>query len=258
MLYLKADTATEVLIGPAVAVGDGFTPVTTLSVAGADEAHLIKHGATTGIALAGTLGVLSAVAVDGYYALNLSTGETDTEGRLSIMINDDSLILPIRHEFMVVNANVYDSMFAAAGTLLQVDVTEIVTGAVPTPTTTGVPDVNVERWVDTLVTISPTTAKPETDAFSISDDAGASDNLEESATAIVLGVAEAGTLSETAMTTDLSEPTNDHYIGRTVIWTTGILAGQASDITDYLGSTGMLTYSTITEPPGVGDAFVIV
>ena len=59
MLYLKADTVTEVTIGPAVAVGDGFTPVTTLSIASADEAHLMKHNNTTAVALAGTLAVFA-------------------------------------------------------------------------------------------------------------------------------------------------------------------------------------------------------
>ncbi len=96
------------------------------------------------------------------------------------------------------------------------------------------------------------------DMVSISGDTVAADNLEESATSIVLGAAEAGTLSATAMTSDLTEATDDHYIGRTVIWTTGVLAGQASDITDYLGSTGMLTYSTLTEAPSATDTFVIV
>ncbi|KKL62641.1 hypothetical protein LCGC14_2183150, partial [marine sediment metagenome] len=52
---------------------------------------------------------------------------------------------------------------------------------------------------------------------------------------LVTGSAEAGTLSTTQMTSDLAEATDDHYNGRTVVWTSGVLAGQASDITDYLG-----------------------
>ena len=151
---LRADTAVEVPIGPAIAVGDGFTPVTTLTIAGADEAELIKHGATTSAGLAGSLAAYTAV-VDGYYHLDLSTSETDTEGHLTIVIQDDSLILPIRNDFIVLNQNAYDALYAVAGTdKLQVDVVEQVGGTVPAPTTTGVPDVNVERWLDTLVTLS--------------------------------------------------------------------------------------------------------
>ena len=60
MQYLKADTVTEVLIGPVVAVGDGFTPVTSLTIAGADEAEIIKHGATTVTAITGTLAAITS------------------------------------------------------------------------------------------------------------------------------------------------------------------------------------------------------
>ena len=98
----------------------------------------------------------------------------------------------------------------------------------------------------------------DSNMLAISGDTTAADNLEESATTIVVGAAEAGTLSTTQMTSDLTEATNDHYIGRTVIWVTGVLAGQGSDITGYLGSTGMLTYNTVTDAPSATDVFVIV
>ncbi len=147
MQYLKADTITEVVIGPAVAVGDGFVPVTGLVGSTADEFEIIKHGATTTTTIVGTLAAITGA--DGYYALDLSATDTNTEGRLTLLINDDSLILPIRHEFMVVNANVFDSLFAAAGTdLLQIDQTEIVGTTVPAPATAGIPDVNVQEWID--------------------------------------------------------------------------------------------------------------
>lgn len=84
------------------------------------------------------------------------------------------------------------------------------------------------------------------------------DNLSASAGVLITGTAEAGTLSTTAMTTDLSESTNDHYNGRVIIWTSGVLTGQATAITDYQGSDGMLTYTATTEAPGEGDTFVIV
>ena len=131
MIYLKADTNTEVLIGPAVAVGDGFTPVTTLALSTADEAELIKYGGATPLVVTSiSASAMTAItSADGYYTLDISTSNTDTEGFLIVVINDDSLILPIRQEFQVVNANVYDSLFAAASTdLLQVDLTQV-TGA---------------------------------------------------------------------------------------------------------------------------------
>lgn len=108
---LRADTVTEVTIGPAVAVGDGFTPVTTLTVASADEAEIVKHNATTNTAITGTLAAITNA--DGYYALDLVTGDVDTEGRLTILINDDSLILPIRQDFIVYSQEVFDDLFIA-------------------------------------------------------------------------------------------------------------------------------------------------
>ncbi len=82
--------------------------------------------------------------------------------------------------------------------------------------------------------------------------------VKESSKTIVSGAAEAGTLSVTQMTTDLTEATDDHYIGRAVIWKTGVLADQAASITDYRGSDGMLTFAALTESASAGDTFVIV
>lgn len=146
MQYLKADTNTEVLIGPAVAVGDGFTPVTTLSLSTADEAEIIKYGGATPLTVTSISanGFAAITGADGYYTLDITTGNSDTEGFLTVLINDDSLILPIRVDFMVVNANVYDSLFAAATTdYLQTDVAQWLGTAAATPTTAGVPEVDV-------------------------------------------------------------------------------------------------------------------
>lgn len=81
---------------------------------------------------------------------------------------------------------------------------------------------------------------------------------ENQSAAIVKGAAQTGTLSTTQMTTDLSEATDDHYNGRTLIFLTGNLAGQATDITDYAGSSGLLTFTALTEAPADTDEFIIV
>lgn len=123
--YLRADTQTNVTIGPVVAVGDGYTPVTNLSLSTADEAELIKHNATTTTSIS-ALTMAAITGADGYYALTLTAAVLDTEGRVTVAINDDSLCLPVRADFMVQNANVYDSLHAAATTdYLQVDAIQI-------------------------------------------------------------------------------------------------------------------------------------
>lgn len=83
-------------------------------------------------------------------------------------------------------------------------------------------------------------------------------NLERSASVIVTGTAQTGTLSTTQMSTDLSETTDDHYNGRIIIWTSGVLIGQATDITDYVGVNGVCTFTATTEAPSNNDTFVIV
>lgn len=52
--------------------------------------------------------------------------------------------------------------------------------------------------------------------------------------------------------------TNDFYNGRVIIFTSGTLAGQATDITDYMGSTVTLTVTSLTGAPASGDTAVIV
>ena len=123
--FLKADTEVKVVIGPVVSISDGITPVTTLALATADEAEILKHNAAAVTDISG--GTMAAIAsADGYYNLTMTTGYTDTEGMLVVLINDDSLCLPVKAHFMVVNANVYDSMYAAAATdYLQVDAVQI-------------------------------------------------------------------------------------------------------------------------------------
>jgi hypothetical protein len=52
--------------------------------------------------------------------------------------------------------------------------------------------------------------------------------------------------------------TNDFYNGRVIIFITGALAGQATDITDYVGATTTLTVTALTSAPSSGDTAVIV
>ena len=113
--HLRANTEVKVRIGPAVAVGDGFTPVTTLALGTADEAELLKHNGAAIVDISGA--TFAAIAsCDGYYDLTLTTAYTDTEGLLDIVINDDSLNLPILRSFTVLSEAAYDSLYGAKDT----------------------------------------------------------------------------------------------------------------------------------------------
>lgn len=110
---LRQSTQVVVRIGPAVAVGDGFTPVTGLTLSGADEAELLKAAGAATVSIAGnTFAAISGA--DGWYDLTLSTTDTNTIGTLDVVVNDDSLILPIFARFQVIEEAAYDAMYAAS------------------------------------------------------------------------------------------------------------------------------------------------
>ena len=92
----------------------------------------------------------------------------------------------------------------------------------------------------------------------ISGSSEAADNLEASAETIVVGAATSTLLTTTQMSTNLTEATNNHYNGRIIIFTSGDLQDQATDITGYDGVTKTLTFTVLTEAPADADAFVIV
>lgn len=83
--------------------------------------------------------------------------------------------------------------------------------------------------------------------------------------AVVAGTVDTVTNTHTPTTTefqadDITEATADHYNGRVVIFLTGALAGQATDITDYsaVGGIGQFTVTALTEAPSNNDTFIIV
>ncbi len=82
MRVLKADTTVKVVVGPVVAVGDGFTPVTTLSLSTADEAELMKHDASAVTDISSNT-FAAITSMDGYYNLTLTAAQLDTEGNAS-------------------------------------------------------------------------------------------------------------------------------------------------------------------------------
>jgi len=289
MQYLKADTITEVTVGPAVAVGDGFTPVTSLVGTSADEFEIIKHGATATTTIAGTLAAITGA--DGYYALDLSATDTNTEGRLTLLINDDSLILPIRLEFMVVAANVFDALFAVAGTdVLDVSVTEWIGTAAATPTVAGVPEVDITHVIgvaedlpsnteldartlvaasyfdpaaDTVATVTSVTNQVTADMTAISGDSVAADRLEGMMDGPIIAQVNDTSATTTAFASDgFTVATDNHFNGRLITFISGALAGQQTDITDYDAAGGPqgsqeFTVSALTEAPGDDDFFMV-
>lgn len=95
----------------------------------------------------------------------------------------------------------------------------------------------------------------------IDGSASAAQRLRLSTLTMVPGAATAHQLSTTQMSNNLAETTDDHYIGRIILWTSGALKNQATDITDYTGNDGasaLLTFTAVTEAPANTNTFIIL
>lgn len=97
----------------------------------------------------------------------------------------------------------------------------------------------------------------------ISGSANAANQLEAGALTIVSGTVDNSAHSPTTTefeADDITEATADHYIGRTIIFTSGALQYQQTTITDYAlaGANGHFTVDALTEAPANNDTFIIV
>lgn len=213
MILLKQSTATTIVAGPFVDETDGKTAETALTISQADVLVWKQGGTTFG---AKNESSSATHRSNGCYTVPLDTTDTGTLGQLIVSIHESGA-LPVRHDFQVVPANVWDALFGSDK--LQVDAVELNSVAASAA--------NLERSASVIVrgTVTNSGHTPTTTAFKASD---------------------------------ITEATDDHFIGRVVIFTSGALLRQASVITDYTGSTSVYTVAAMTEAPANGDTFVIV
>lgn len=105
MLYLKQSTAATIKLGPFLDEDDGKTAETGLTLSQADF-RLSKNGGDFAQKNESSSGTHDEL---GYYDVALDTTDTNTLGRLLIAVQESGA-LPVWKEFMVVTANVYDSL----------------------------------------------------------------------------------------------------------------------------------------------------
>ena len=129
---LRQSTSVIVRIGPFVDVTDGFTPETGITLGAADEAEALRAAgaATLDISAATWAAVAGA---DGWYDLTLDTTATNTIGVLTIVVQDDSVCLPVFTHFQVIEEASYDTIYAASA--LPASTTNITGGTITTVTT---------------------------------------------------------------------------------------------------------------------------
>ena len=117
-LWLKQSTAVDFLAGPFIDDADGKTPETALTITQA-EVRLSKNGGNMA-----QKGEATALAHDelGMYLCKLNTTDTNTLGTLQVTIWESGALI-VYHEFMVVTANVWDTLCSTD--LLQTDLTQM-------------------------------------------------------------------------------------------------------------------------------------
>lgn len=111
-LLLKQSTSVDVALGPFVDSDDGVTPLTALTITQPDVRLKKNGGAWAQKAAAQTL----AHEENGWYEVTLDATDTNTLGLLRVAVHEAGA-LPVWQDFMVVPANVYDSLVSGSDAL---------------------------------------------------------------------------------------------------------------------------------------------
>jgi hypothetical protein len=141
--WLKQSTSVDVPIGPFLDATDGVTAETGLTITQADIRLKKNAAAWAQKAAAQTL----SHEENGYYEVTLDATDTNTVGLLRLAVAESGA-LPIWEDFLVLPANVYDSLVAGSDTL-NADVTQWTGTNVTTPDTAGSPKVTVTSGTGT-------------------------------------------------------------------------------------------------------------
>lgn len=122
-MYLKQSTAVSVILGPFVDSTDGATAETGLTISQAD----IRLSKNAG-AFAQKSDTAGATHMEnGHYSAALNATDTNTLGHLRVAVAESGA-LPVWRDFLVLPANVYDSLLGADK--LQVHVDEMTAGII--------------------------------------------------------------------------------------------------------------------------------
>ncbi len=151
MRYLRTNTAARITVGPFFDKTDGVTPETAITVTACkltfmvDDANVPTLVLDTNPTASGGANDMVHVTGDdaGFYDLELAAANVNYLGRAMVAITDASVHCPVFHEFMIIPANIYDSMILGTD-LFDVSVTQLLGTAWLTPGTAGTPDVNMK------------------------------------------------------------------------------------------------------------------
>jgi hypothetical protein len=159
-MFLRQSTAVTLKFGPCVDSANGNDDETSLTIQKADI-RLSKNGGNMAAANADQGAADAGAAHDeiGYYDISLDTTDTNTIGRLDVMLHKTGS-LHVWRTYHVIEEAIYDALFAASAAGFDAN-----------------QRVNVGQWLSQAVTLS-TGNKPDVNVDEISDDATAATNLE--------------------------------------------------------------------------------
>lgn len=264
MIYLRQSTASQpVSLGYFVDSTDGNTEKTALTIANTDI-KIWKTGATT---LANKNSGGGTAISNGIYYCTLDATDTNTVGPLNLFIHVTGA-LPVRVPCCVLAANVFDVWFgtnapattSALGNItltsgrVNADLTHI--SAVAVNSATAQLGVNVVNFGGSAGTFS--SGIPSVNATQINGVAGAASNLAKSASVIWQGSVTGATSTTSLVDSTLTQAATDFWKGRIIIFTSGSLQYQASDITSFNAGTHALGFTAMTAAASNADTYVIV
>lgn len=202
-----------------------------------------KNGAAAATPSGSTCTELDATNAKGVFRLGLDAADVDTLGPLLITITNAGGSKIMRKRVILVHVVATDSIYVTP----PVDVTKWNGTAVATPTTAGVPRVDVKAMEAGVLTATAIAADAIT-ASKIAD--GAIDLATLSADVLLgafgildAGTAQAGSTATTLVLRSSASAVNDAYVGALVFTKGGTGALQVNQISAYDGTTKVATLS---------------
>lgn len=110
-LVLKQSTSIDIRMGPFVDATDGVTPETGVTLGAADQAEVLKANGAATVAMAGTFAAVTGA--DGWYDYTVQTGDVDTVGEVTFVVQDSSVCLPVFVRAMVLEEAIYDALYGS-------------------------------------------------------------------------------------------------------------------------------------------------
>ena len=182
----------------------------------------------------------------------------DTPGALAALDVKIDAIDTVVDAILVDTSTTLDAQLAAIAAYLD---TEIAAILVDTGTTLPGLIATLQADTDDIQTRLPAalvSGLMSCDITAISTSTTAADLLELSTLSIVSGIATGTPTTTTMAASALTEATNDHYVGRTLLWTSGAAKDIAGPISDYDGTTKTFTFIARVTACAAADTFIII